>query len=226
MAKKTPKFGDLPFVQLTTTCTTVNIIESAVEKSLLPLSLLCWAVPVVAHWRCELAKPRVFCCSARCSHQSYSVSISTSSKTGNYFLYRHLALSLPESPRTTPMPPDLHRLDALVAGVSLKKFGPISREVGKTSGTQGGYHQDFSSVLSYHDFRGGFLRATSRIYVAHGRRGQIVATAARTPRSKVCFAVERPLLMYLTKEHHANPSKNLSSRREVVVVIFGSCVCP
>jgi hypothetical protein len=60
MAKKTPKFGDLPFVQLTTTCTTVNIIESAVEKSLLPLSLLCWAVPVVAHWRCELAKPRFF----------------------------------------------------------------------------------------------------------------------------------------------------------------------
>ena len=81
------------------------------------------------------------------------------------------------------MPPDLHRLDALIAGVSFKKFGPILRKVGKTSGTQGGYHQDFSSVLSYHDFRGGFLRATSRIYVAHGRRGQIVATAARTPRS-------------------------------------------
>ena len=60
MAKKTPKFGDLPFVQLTTTCTTVNIIESAVEKSLLPLSLLCWEVPVVAHWRCELAKPHFF----------------------------------------------------------------------------------------------------------------------------------------------------------------------
>jgi hypothetical protein len=60
MAKKTPKFGDLPLVQLMTTCTTINIIESAVEKSLLPLSLLCWAVPVVAHWRCELAKPRFF----------------------------------------------------------------------------------------------------------------------------------------------------------------------
>jgi hypothetical protein len=67
-----------------------------------------------------LAKPRVFCCSARCSHQSYSVSISTSSKTANYFLYRHLALSLPEERRTTPIPPDLHRLDALIAGVSLK----------------------------------------------------------------------------------------------------------
>ena len=39
MAKFTPKFGDLPFIQLTTTCTTVNIIESAVEKTLLPLSL-------------------------------------------------------------------------------------------------------------------------------------------------------------------------------------------
>jgi hypothetical protein len=60
MAKKTPKFGDLPFVQLTMTCTTVNIIGSAVEKSLLPLSLLCSAVPVVTHWRCELAKPRFF----------------------------------------------------------------------------------------------------------------------------------------------------------------------
>ena len=60
MAKKTPKFGDLPFVQLTTTCTTVNIIESAVEQSFLPLSLLCWAVPVLSHWRCELAKPRFF----------------------------------------------------------------------------------------------------------------------------------------------------------------------
>jgi hypothetical protein len=58
MAKKTPNFGDLPFVQLTTTCTTVNIIESAVDKSLLRLSLLCWVVPVVARWRCELAKPR------------------------------------------------------------------------------------------------------------------------------------------------------------------------
>jgi hypothetical protein len=60
MAKKTPNFGDLPFVQLTTPCTTVNIIESAVEKSLLPLSLLCWAFPIVSHWRCELAKPRFF----------------------------------------------------------------------------------------------------------------------------------------------------------------------
>jgi hypothetical protein len=60
MAKKTTKFGDLPFVQLTMTCTTVNIIESAVKKSLLQLSLLCWAVPIVAHWRCELAKPPFF----------------------------------------------------------------------------------------------------------------------------------------------------------------------
>ena len=108
MAKFTPKFGDLPFVQLTTTCTTVNIIESAVEKALLPLSLLCWTIPVLAHWRCESVKPRFSCCSARCSHQSHSVSVSTSSKKGNYFLYRHLALSLPELPRTTPMPPDLH----------------------------------------------------------------------------------------------------------------------
>lgn len=108
MAKFTPKFGDLPFIQLTTTCTTVNIIESAVEKTLLPLSLLCWTIPVLAHWRCESVKPRFFCCSARCSHQSDSVSVSTSSKTGNYFLYRHLALSLPNFPRTTPMPPDLH----------------------------------------------------------------------------------------------------------------------
>jgi hypothetical protein len=50
MAKKTPKFGGLPFVQLTTTCITVNIIKSTVEKSLLLLSsLLCWVVPVVAH---------------------------------------------------------------------------------------------------------------------------------------------------------------------------------
>jgi hypothetical protein len=60
MAKKTPNSGDLPFVQLTTTGTTGNIIESAVEQSFLLLSLLCWAVPVLAHWRCELAKPRFF----------------------------------------------------------------------------------------------------------------------------------------------------------------------
>jgi hypothetical protein len=60
MAKKTLKFGDLPFVQLMMTCTTINIIELAIEKSLLPLSLLSWGVPVVASWKCKLAKPHFF----------------------------------------------------------------------------------------------------------------------------------------------------------------------
>jgi hypothetical protein len=130
MAKKTPKFGGRPFVQLTMTCTTVNISKSTVEKSLLPLSLLYWTIPVVAHWRYKLAKP-FFCCLAWFLHQLHSTSNSTSSKTGNYFLYCHLALSLPDVPRTTTMPPDLHWLNALVAGVSLQNFRPILRKVKK-----------------------------------------------------------------------------------------------
>ena len=60
MAKKTPKFGDLPFVQLTMTRTTANIIEFAVESTFLPPSHWCWMVPFLAHWRCELAEPRFF----------------------------------------------------------------------------------------------------------------------------------------------------------------------
>ena len=60
MAKKSPNFGDLPFVQLTMTHTTANIIEVAVESRFLPPSLWLWAVPVLAHWRCELAQPHFF----------------------------------------------------------------------------------------------------------------------------------------------------------------------
>ena len=61
-----------------------------------------------------------------------------SSKTGNYFLYHHLALSQPNFHKTTPMPPDLHQLDALIAGVSENLNGAFLSWVEKTSGTQAG----------------------------------------------------------------------------------------
>jgi hypothetical protein len=38
------------------------------------------------------------------------------------------------------MPPDVHKLDALIDGVSFQKSGPILRKVEKTSGTQADYH--------------------------------------------------------------------------------------
>ena len=43
-----------------------------------------------------------FCCSAQSLQKSYSISKSTSSKTGNYFLYHHLALSQGQMPRLHP----------------------------------------------------------------------------------------------------------------------------
>ena len=114
MAKSIAIFGELPFVQLTTTCTTNNIIGVAVETRLLPLALLCWTVPVLAHWRCELAKPCFFALRLGVLMNCTSSQIPHHQKTGYYFLYCHLALSLPNSPRTTPMPSHSHWLEAVI----------------------------------------------------------------------------------------------------------------
>jgi hypothetical protein len=114
-----------------------------------------------------------FCCSARSLHQSYSVLISTSSKTGNSFLYRHLALPPSEEPRTTPMSPDLHWLDALIAEVSQHLNGPILRRSEKHQVHRGVItRKSLLQYTQYHGFHGGFLCATSRIYCTSRRAGQ------------------------------------------------------
>jgi hypothetical protein len=138
MANLTAIFGTVLLIELAMNCSNSKISVSTIKKSNLAKVAFLLGGPVC----CTLSNVRVcqamfFCCSARCLHQRYPISISTSSKTGNYFLFHHLALSLLEVPRTTPMPPDLHGLDALIAGVSFQKSGPILRKVGKTSGTQG-----------------------------------------------------------------------------------------
>ena len=139
MAKKTPKFWDLPFVQLTTTCTTDNILEVAVETRLLPLALLCWTVPVVAHWRCELAKPAFFALRVGVRTNRTSSQSPRHQKTGYYFLYRHPALSQPEVRTTTPMPSHSHGLEAVIPWLWYDLTGTFSRQVEKTSGTHAGY---------------------------------------------------------------------------------------
>jgi hypothetical protein len=92
MANLTAKFGDLPSIELTTNCTNGKIIGCALERRFLPVSLLCWAVLVVADSRCESIKPLFFGSLARCSQQSCFVSKSTSSS--NKLLF---SLSSPSS---------------------------------------------------------------------------------------------------------------------------------
>jgi hypothetical protein len=55
------------------------------------------------------------------------------------------------------MPSNSHRLDALIAGASSKKAGPILRKVEKTSATPAGYRCFSSFWCKYHDSRGVFL---------------------------------------------------------------------
>jgi hypothetical protein len=146
MANLTAKCGTVLLIELTMNCSNSKISVSAVERSDFVKVAFSLRGP-----RCRTLKVRVgqatfFCCSARCSHQSYFVSKSTSSKIGSYFL-RRLTLSHDDQkrnlktifPPTTPMPSYSHRLDTLIAGASSQKAGPILRKVEKTSATPAGY---------------------------------------------------------------------------------------
>jgi hypothetical protein len=171
MAKSTPKFGELPFVQLTTTCTTVNIIGSAREKtSSSRVSLVLGGPP------CRTLKVRVG------QARFFAVRLGVRTNRTLFQSPRHqksvLIFFISSFPRifppTTPMPSYSHRLDALIAGASSKKAGSILRKVEKTSATPAGYRWFSSScVVSIMIPVRCFLCATSPPYVAQDSAGPI-----------------------------------------------------
>jgi hypothetical protein len=126
MASLTAIFGTVLLIELAMNCSNSNISVSTVERSAMNCSNSNISVSTVersdfvkvafslggpgcCRLEVRVGQAMFFCCSAWCLHQEYSASNSTLSKTGNYFLYYHLALSQPNfTPHTTPMPPDLH----------------------------------------------------------------------------------------------------------------------
>ena len=181
MANLTANCGTVLLIELTMNCSNSKISVSAVERSDFVKLSFSLGGP-----RCRTLKVRVgqapfFCCSARCLHQSYSVSKSTSSKIGSYFLYRRLTLSHEFSHRLHPC--HHTRTDSMHSSLALhpQKLAQFWERSKK--------HQLHRRVISrkHHScvvtcFPWGVFCARRHLPTSRNTARPNFATAARTPR--------------------------------------------